>query len=203
MVAILHRFVIYYNYLLGLVKAVARDLYQQAASVQFVSKSQHVTEGGKTQEHVIFKVQLRETKTAEKEASPIRTIDVYKPAVREGFQISAVQFCHAFPYHVIFNEKLEIQQCGRMIQRVVNCHIRVGMKMPELFDIVHPIMKFTIDNIRTFINSVFMLGVRFHSNGHRFTLKGICIMFSFLSPLTVRINAPVMSNISLKKYHIV
>lgn len=161
-----------YIFIIGLVKAVARDLYHQAATVEFLSKSQHIMEGGKTQEHVIFKVQLVDVKDQKKQLT-VRNMEVFKPAVREGFQISADQFCRAFPYHIIFNERLEIQQCGRMIQRVLNCPICVGMKMSELFDIVHPIMKFTIENIRTFINSVFMLGVRIHKNGHRFTLKGI------------------------------
>jgi hypothetical protein len=36
-----------------------------------------------------------------------------------------------------------------MIQKVLNCQISVGMGMSELFDIIHPLMKFTIENIRT------------------------------------------------------
>jgi len=150
-------------------------LYQQAASIQFLSKSQHVIEGGKTQEHVIFKVELEDS-TEQKESKSIRTFEAFKPALRDGFQISADQFCNAFPYHIIFNEHLEIQQCGQMIQKVLNCQISVGMGMSELFDIIHPLMKFTIENIRTFINSVFMLGVRLFNNGHRFILKGMIFM---------------------------
>jgi hypothetical protein len=90
-------------------------LYQQAASVQFLSKSQHVIEGGKTQEHVIFKVELEDS-TEQKESKSIRTFQAFKPAVRDGFQISADQFCNAFPYHIIFNEHLEINQYVLLIQ---------------------------------------------------------------------------------------
>ncbi|CAC5402537.1 GUCY1B [Mytilus coruscus] len=183
-----------YPIVLGLVKAVARDLYHQAASVKFLSKSQHIIEGGKTQEHVIFKVQLVDVKDQKKQLS-VRNLEVFKPAVREGFQISADQFCHAFPYHIIFNEYLEIQQCGRMIQRVLNCPICVGMKMSELFDIIHPIMKFTIENIRTFINSVFMLGVRIRKNGHRFTLKGQMIWLEDIKHM-IFISSPRISSLT-------
>ncbi|XP_052101287.1 guanylate cyclase soluble subunit beta-2-like isoform X3 [Mytilus californianus] len=183
-----------YPIVLGLVKAVARDLYHQAASVKFLSKSQHIIEGGKTQEHVIFKVQLVDVKDQKKQLS-VRNLEVFKPAVREGFQISADQFCHAFPYHIIFNERLEIQQCGRMIQRVLNCPICVGMKMSELFDIIHPIMKFTIENIRTFINSVFMLGVRIRKNGHRFTLKGQMIWLEDIKHM-IFISSPRISSLT-------
>ncbi|VDI26455.1 guanylate cyclase soluble subunit beta, partial [Mytilus galloprovincialis] len=177
-----------------LVKAVARDLYHQAATVEFLSKSQHIMEGGKTQEHVIFKVQLVDVKDQKKQLT-VRNMEVFKPAVREGFQISADQFCRAFPYHIIFNERLEIQQCGRMIQRVLNCPICVGMKMSELFDIVHPIMKFTIENIRTFINSVFMLGVRIYKNGHRFTLKGQMIWLEDIRHM-IFISSPRISSLT-------
>lgn len=157
--------------ILGLVKAVARDLYQQNATIEVISKKQEIIQGGKTQEHVAFKVVL------ENKLNGLTTnnlaVEKFNPAIPDGFHISAQQFCHAFPYHIIFDNTLKIKQCGLMIQKMLHQRVEVGSCINNLFDIIHPRMTFTIENVRMFINTVFMLGVRkISKTGRRLVLKG-------------------------------
>lgn len=63
-----------------------------------------------------------------------------------------------------------------MIQKMLHQRVEVGSRINNLFDIIHPRMTFTIENVRMFINTVFMLGVRkISKTGRRLVLKGnIC-----------------------------
>lgn len=141
----------------GLVKAVARDLYHQTASLTLVSRHLETIEGGKPQEHVVFKVTLDDIENDNQSICPA---DIFTPVFPKEFHISSEQFCNAFPYHIIFNDKLRVRQCGLMIQKLPNLKVTEGSHMTEIFDIIHPRMVITIQNILMFINAVFMLAVK-------------------------------------------
>ncbi|XP_069142346.1 guanylate cyclase soluble subunit beta-2-like [Argopecten irradians] len=160
-----------YPIVIGLVRAVARDLYQQHANVEMYKKSTEKVGEGKPQEHVIFKVTL----AANKRTSVVMRVEnnKQKPCTSGLLQISANQFCAALPYHIIFDKNLQIMQCGTMIQRFVENRIKPGTKVSAIFDVIHPHMNFSIDNIRMFINAVFMLEVRKAARGNcKLVLKG-------------------------------
>ncbi|OWF49608.1 Guanylate cyclase soluble subunit beta-2 [Mizuhopecten yessoensis] len=141
-----------------MVRAVARDLYQQHADIEMFKKSTEKIAGGKLQEHVVFKVTL----AASKRTSVVTRMDVnrFNPCTSNLLQISQDQFCTALPYHIVFDQNLHIIQCGTMIQRFVHSRIKPGIMVSALFDVIHPHMNFTIENIRMFINAVFMLEVK-------------------------------------------
>jgi hypothetical protein len=55
---------------------------------------------------------------------------------------------------------LRIKQCGEMIPKILHLRVKVDTPIINVFDIIHPPMKFKLENILTFINSVFYLGVK-------------------------------------------
>ena len=146
----------------GLVKAVARDLYNQNADIMVVNKTQTVIAGGKTQEHVTFKVTLNTL-----ENSKSKAVKEFNPSFPNGFHLSAEHLCQAFPYHIVFDSNLCIRQSGLMIQRFMTS-VSNGKKVTEVFELIHPRIEMTMSNIKTFINAVFMLKMktsRLHKNG--------------------------------------
>lgn len=162
-----------------MVKAVARDLYNQDSEITVIDKTQELVAGGKTQEHVTFRVVLtRQDDT--------KSLTEFMPSFPAKFLISAEQFCNAFPYHIVFDSDLRIQQSGMMIQRLLGTPI-IDQHMYEIFELIHPRMKMTVLNIRMFINAVFMLKVNMMNNNratrrngqkngeskHALVLKGI------------------------------
>lgn len=110
--------------------------------------------GGKTQEHVTFKVtlnQLEETET--------KSVTEFRPSFPNGFHLSAEHFCHAFPYHLVFDSELCIRQSGLMIQRFLKTKCE-GQRVTDVFELIHPRMQMTVKNIMMFINAVFMLKMK-------------------------------------------
>ena len=59
-----------------------------------------------------------------------------------------------------------------MIPKLLKKSIEADTSMMTLFDIIHPPMKFKIENILTFINSVFYLSVKANSADNRLVLRG-------------------------------
>ena len=147
----------------GLVKAVARDLYNQDAEISVIDKTQEIITGGKTQEHVAFRVVL--TRQDDTKSISSTTSD-FMPCFPSKFLISAEQFCNAFPYHIVFDSELRIQQSGMMIQRLLGVPV-TDRFMYDIFELTHPRMKMTVNNIRMFINAVFMLKVDIYRNNNR------------------------------------
>lgn len=113
---------------------------------------------GITKTHVLFKVkvegdvQLPEQDEKENESLPILP---KKPIIHTD------AFCLLFPYHVIFNKDLEIQQCGAKLHQLALKNIKVGStSMETLFRILHPPIPFTFDRIQDFINANYLMEVR-------------------------------------------
>ena len=138
----------------GLVKAVARDLYNQKADIAVTNKTQATIAGGKTQEHVTFKVTLNVL-----EHNDAKSISEFNPSFPNGFQLSAEHFCNAFPYHIVFDSDLLIRQTGLMIQQFLKRGCE-GKKVTDVFELIHPLIQMTVANIKMFINAVFMLKMK-------------------------------------------
>lgn len=138
------------------------------------STEKYQIEGGKLQEHVIFKVTLLDEHVTT--MSRIKSEPVHPTG---PLQISVIQFCNALPYHILFDKNLIIKQCGNMIQELMHVCVDPGVKVSAVFEIKHPFMDFTIENIRTFINAVFMLSIHKSIKGGReLVLKGqLCFIF--------------------------
>ena len=123
--------------------------------MEVISISKQPIEGGLDQEHVTFLVKLQDIDKTQNKNNQIATFEQ-----NGNTGITAEHICKAFPYHIVFDEHLQIKQCGDMIPKLLDMHIKANTSMMAIFDIIHPPMKFKLENILTFINSVFYLRVK-------------------------------------------
>lgn len=77
--------------------------------------------------------------------------------LRGGF--SLLSFCKAFPFHVMFDRKLNITQTGVAMMRVLNKRFTTGNPFPfmDVFELARPRMEFSFDSVLSHINTVFIV----------------------------------------------
>ncbi|XDB56100.1 hypothetical protein AB1E18_009558 [Capra hircus] len=86
--------------------------------------------------------------------------DTFEPIYPERLWIEVKTFCTAFPFHVIFDESLQVKQAGVSIQKYAPGLQTQKILLDEYFSIVHPQVTFNIFSICKFINSQFELEER-------------------------------------------
>ncbi|XP_053176223.1 guanylate cyclase soluble subunit beta-2-like [Scomber japonicus] len=84
----------------------------------------------------------------------------FEPVYPVALNIDLKTFCHAFPFHIVFDEQLVVHQAGVNLQRIVPVLQNMSIHLDQYFSIVHPEVTFTISSIRKFINSHFVLQTR-------------------------------------------
>lgn len=83
---------------------------------------------------------------------------------RDGFSLSPHQLEKVFPFHLVFNENLEIVQLGRSLARLYP-ELLLGSRIEQHFEIHRPTLSVTFDAIREQSDSLFLL--EFQHNGMR------------------------------------
>ncbi|XP_051782585.1 guanylate cyclase soluble subunit beta-2 [Erpetoichthys calabaricus] len=102
----------------------------------------------------------------------------FTPSYPEKLWIEEKTFCNAFPFHIVFDNALKVKHAGVNIQKFVPGLQTKDIQLDEYFSIVHPAVTFTIDGIRKFINSQFVLKARsemmpeFYRNQPALKLRG-------------------------------
>ncbi|KAI3354274.1 hypothetical protein L3Q82_018811, partial [Scortum barcoo] len=84
----------------------------------------------------------------------------FEPVYPTTLNIDLRTFCHAFPFHIVFDEQLLVHQAGVNLQKIVPGLQTMSIHLDLYFSIVHPEVTFTISSIRKFINSHFVLQTR-------------------------------------------
>ncbi|XP_030633881.1 guanylate cyclase soluble subunit beta-2-like [Chanos chanos] len=84
----------------------------------------------------------------------------FEPVYPDNICIDLKTFCNAFPFHIVFDQKLRVRQAGVTIQKIVPGLQTMNIHLDEYFTIQHPEVTFTISSIRKFINSHFVLRTR-------------------------------------------
>ncbi|GAA6234425.1 guanylate cyclase soluble subunit beta-2-like [Lates japonicus] len=84
----------------------------------------------------------------------------FEPVYPMTLNIDLKTFCHAFPFHIVFDDQLVVHQAGVNLQRIVPGLQTMSICLDQYFSIVHPEVTFTISSIRKFINSHFVLQTR-------------------------------------------
>ncbi|XP_045929527.1 guanylate cyclase soluble subunit beta-2-like [Micropterus dolomieu] len=84
----------------------------------------------------------------------------FEPVYPTTLNIDLKTFCHAFPFHIVFDEQLVVHQAGVNLQRIVPGLQTMNIHLDLYFSIMHPEVTFTISSIRKFINSHFVLQTR-------------------------------------------
>ncbi|XP_060545049.1 guanylate cyclase soluble subunit beta-2-like [Pantherophis guttatus] len=87
-------------------------------------------------------------------------LHTFEPLFPEWLWLDERTFCHAFPFHLVFDETLKIKQAGVNIQKFVPGLQINGTRLDEYFSIIHPQVTFAISSMKKFINSQFVLKIR-------------------------------------------
>ena len=71
--------------------------------------------------------------------------------------MSPRSFCHAFPFHVIFDKNMHIKQCGTSIARLIPEIKNKNCKLTDIFTIIRPHINLEFQQIYSQIMSVFVV----------------------------------------------
>ncbi|XP_071844139.1 guanylate cyclase soluble subunit beta-2-like [Apostichopus japonicus] len=69
-------------------------------------------------------------------------------------------FCESFPYHVVFDKHMLIRQGGNKLKSFCSDRDIENTPMTDIFDLVHPEIKLTCENIKKFQEVIFMLNLK-------------------------------------------
>jgi hypothetical protein len=137
-------------------------------------------EHGFFKEHVIFKVFFEDIQNNQSSAEETEVVQYCPKFVRKPL-ISPDLFCEVFPYHLIFDKDLVIQQWGASIQRRCLQEEDKKTALDDIFNLIYPAMPLTFTHILRFINAKFVLEVKAKvkgQNGHgKLVVKGRYILF--------------------------
>uniref|UniRef100_A0A668U4H1 guanylate cyclase n=1 Tax=Oreochromis aureus TaxID=47969 RepID=A0A668U4H1_OREAU len=106
-----------------------------------------------------------------------KSLKTFEPVYPMKLKIDLQTFCHAFPFHIVFDEQLVVHQAGVNLQRTVPGLQIMNIHLDEYFSIVHPEVTFTISSIRKFINSHFV-------KRKKYFLFLMCVFFSIFCYLS-------------------
>ena len=157
---------------IGIVKAVAKEMLntevevtvQQARSDDFGHVVFSITETGcKNASHSKLGLQTFNLNTLPGQTATQLSRDIHhKMAKKQRGGINLLSFCRAFPFHVMFDRKLNITQTGLAMIRLLNKRLSTGQPFPftDAFELVRPRMEFTFDTVLSHINTVFIVSAK-------------------------------------------
>ena len=138
----------------GVVKAVARDVYNTKVNIEISSPTNQDTTWSKI---VVTPENYKDMMQLKKHDLQIQKIEQKLELVTLGSRISSQTFCQACPFHILFDNEMVIYQAGISLLRVLPS-IEVGeTKVSEVFEFIRPHISLTFDNILQFINKVYVV----------------------------------------------
>ncbi|XP_042342886.1 guanylate cyclase soluble subunit beta-2-like [Plectropomus leopardus] len=167
----------------GIIGAVAKDFFNSDITMEIVNQLEELERTGK-KEHVVFLVTqwpavaahssvfsttlskeiqyqfLRAQESLGDNQGAGKLLRGFEPVYPTTLNIDPKTFCHAFPFHIVFDEQLVVHQAGVNLQKMVPGLKTMNVHLNLYFSIVHPEVTFTISSIRKFINSHFVLQTR-------------------------------------------
>lgn len=146
----------------GIVRTVAKQLHKSEVTVEMIK------EKGDDCDHVQFVI-IEEGSDNTK--STKLDIEDFEHNLSRDKKISPSTFSRAFPFHILFDRKMEIQQVGSSLLRVVPNSTKEGAKIDDLFEMIRPHMDFGFDHILSHINTVFVLRLKDSDTGGIFVDK--------------------------------
>ena len=130
---------------IGIVKEVAEKLHNSHVDVKVIKSKEEC-------DHVQFAI-IEKDSTKQSGHEDIENFEHMSLTP----QISPATFCRAFPFHVLFDKNMVIQQTGSSLIRVIPPVATQLCRITDLFDMVRPHMDFSFDHILSHINQVFVL----------------------------------------------
>lgn len=156
---------------IGIVKAVAKEMLNTEV---VVSVKQARTDD---QGHVVFAIRETGCNNATHSKLGLQTFDLntlpgqraaqltdtgQKALKKQRGGMNLLSFCKAFPFHVMFDRKLNITQTGVAMMRILNKRYATGNPFPftDAFELARPRMDFTFETVLSHINTVFIVSAK-------------------------------------------
>lgn len=146
----------------GIVKSVARELYATEVRVERLCLTQ---EGGQNHaEFLVTKVTDEDDDTDGISTPPIskrflkrRPSGPVAPLVEKPPIVSERSFCKAFPFHIIFDRQLVIQQLGTRLKKLIAPAPYEDIKVTSVLSLQRPRLELTFQNILNHINTIYIM----------------------------------------------
>ncbi|XP_072171184.1 guanylate cyclase soluble subunit beta-1-like [Diadema setosum] len=133
---------------IGLVRSVAKTLHGSEVEVEIIKNR------GEDCDHVQFAI--IEKKKTERMSTALHDQQSLLTLSKEP-KISPSSLCRILPFHIMFNEKMEVEQAGNSLRRVVTAISKPNCLITDLFHIVRPHMDFTFKSILSHANTIYVL----------------------------------------------
>ncbi|XP_057352956.1 guanylate cyclase soluble subunit beta-1 isoform X3 [Manis pentadactyla] len=104
-------------------------------------------------DHTQFLIEEKESK----EEDFYEDLDRFEENGTQESRISPYTFCKAFPFHIIFDRRLVVTQCGNAIYRVLPQLQPGNCSLLSVFSLVRPHIDISFHGILSHINTVFVL----------------------------------------------
>ena len=158
------------SFIKGAVKCAAQLLFNSSVYIKVVDKKRHaaVQQNRKYSDdrrHVVFEIwqTCQGVKLNYSSTNSNQGVVSTDPG---DLNISALTLCTTFPFHIIFDEKLEIQQLGMLLFRLIGrTLVTRGKKIATHFEIVRPAIAPEFSSFLCRINSLFYMRLKPHKNG--------------------------------------
>lgn len=146
----------------GIVKSVARGLYETEVRVERIKLEQ--AGGQHHAEFLVTKVTEESSDTDGISTPPIpprflkrRPSAPVAPLVEKPPIVSERSFCKAFPFHIIFDQHMVIQQLGSRLKKLIAPAPSKELKVTSIFSLQRPRLEFTFQNILNHINTIYIM----------------------------------------------
>ncbi|RUS72212.1 hypothetical protein EGW08_020026, partial [Elysia chlorotica] len=146
-----------------------------------------------TAPHHLFFISTATTDNNNENHHNARTVEEICP--REGrvsnrpqdSKIGVKTFCASFPFHVVFDQDLNISQLGQSLAKFIAPEVASrGKKFETYFEVVRPVVKYTFSSILSRVNSSFVIRTRSGSTeNHRLSDVSSYTHGEAVEPMTV------------------
>ncbi|XP_074521097.1 guanylate cyclase soluble subunit beta-2 [Halichoeres trimaculatus] len=181
-----------YHIVPGIMEAVGREFFNTKVTMEILSQSEEDERTGK-KEHVVFLVNQTSDSLclSRSDSSTETTADgglqhSFSPCYPRTLCMEEKAFCDAFPFHIVFDQHLKVRHTGVNIQKFIPGLQARDAKLDGYFTLIHPQVTFTIESIRKFINSQFVLKSHKHTvlklRGQMVWMESLGCMLYLCSP---------------------
>ncbi|CAH1800090.1 unnamed protein product, partial [Owenia fusiformis] len=153
---------------IGLLRAVGKMLFNVTVMTTLLETTNELISLTSEEliEHNVFEIEILEN---DAKIDNLRNSTSSAVNVR-GLECNLVgvsDFCQILPYHIVFDENLEIKQYGKNVAKILPFGSEQSIRLDDLFQLKHPKMPLTMTHLKSQINATFFLEPKVTNLNHR------------------------------------
>ena len=151
------------GFVVGVVKTAAKILFDVVVAVEFTEdyKNETLLQIDSNVHHGVFKIRKSSSDLSETSLTALQYEKRNHSTSPSDLKISVPALCSAFPFLVIFDESLQIQQLGSALTRLIGPLLSAQEKdLGKYFELLEPKVRLTFPSILALENVSFLLRVK-------------------------------------------